>query len=96
MLALLLACASVVHDCGRCQALGGAWLPDEQRCVNTCEEQAEGVLCVEGKCPDEVSGPLEEAATCETCILLGGAWDGEACVEACEDCVTTRCPDGSG
>ncbi|MCP4805500.1 MAG: hypothetical protein GY913_14125 [Proteobacteria bacterium] len=29
------------------QTLGGAWLPELDTCTDTCEEQVEGVLCVE-------------------------------------------------
>ncbi len=98
---LFLACAEVIGNCSTCQGLGGAWLPGTDTCNDTCEEQAEGVLCVESVCPADAPDAIEDAETCESCILAGGGWataTGE-CAETCTDatdCSTTRCPDGSG
>jgi len=95
-------CAEAVPSCGLCQGLGGAWLPESDVCADTCEEQAEGVLCVEGVCPADAPADPAAATTCEQCILAGGAWAGEpgacegACGEGDDACYTTRCPDGSG
>ena len=96
---LLSGCVKSVPTCGLCQGLGGAWLPDDGGCAHTCEEQAEGVLCVERVCPGEAAGSRGQAKTCEDCILLRGVWhlDARECLDGCAEgaaCFATRCPDG--
>ncbi len=91
-------CPGIIHHCGRCQAMGGAWLPETETCDHTCEEQTEGVICVEKTCPGDGATTRDATATCEECILLDGTWleESDRCGETCEEgatCFTTRCPD---
>jgi len=101
MLVALAGCAQAVPTCPLCTGAGGAWLPEQDLCVDTCEEQDVGVLCVESVCPGKAPKSIDDAASCEACILTGGSWQGDSgpCEETCDTtatCYTTRCPDGSG